>query len=261
MYDKNKIKPWASFGDTFENKPYIHKQMVMNWGNDGKTWDDWAGTAAIYYGMISQIDDSTGIILDALESSGRADETMVIFTSDHGDTCGGHGMFDKHYTLYDDVCRVPLIVRYPRPGGKGGLVCNDFVSNMLDIAPTIEELCGIEPRNVRHGISLVPLLKGEAQPERDGFAVSSSNGQQFGFFCNRSIRDGRWRYVWNLTDIDELYDHENDEGEMINLAGDPKYSDVLKDLRIKLHRKLTGYGDPFAAGGWVSRQLTEGRKI
>jgi len=258
MYDPSKIEPWASFGDTFEDKPYIQKQMVLNWGNEGKSWKDWSELAARYYGVISQLDDSVGLVLDAIETAGRGEDTIVVFTSDHGDTSGGHGMLDKHYVLYDDNCRVPLIVRYPALGCSG-LKSGAFVSNMLDLVPTIEELCGIQSGGDRHGLSLVPLLSGGEQPERDGFAVSSGNGQQFGFYCNRSIRTERFRYVWNLTDVDELYDHDTDPGELRNLAKDPAYADTLRELRLTLHDKLIAYSDPFARG-WVGKQLTEGRK-
>jgi len=256
MYDPRDLSPWPSFGDTFEGKPYIQKQMVVNWDNEGKSWDEWSQTVARYYGFVSQLDAAVGTVLNA---AAQTDNTVVIFTSDHGDTCGGHGMFDKHYVLYDDNCRVPLIIRCPDMG-TGGQKSGAFVSNMLDLVPTIEELCGLEPSGERHGLSLVPLLKGEAQPERDNFAVSSSNGQQFGFFSNRSIRTPGWRYVWNLTDVDELYDHNADPGELCNLAADPGYADTLSELRLMLYDKLITYDDPFAKG-WVSKQLTESRKI
>jgi len=257
MYTKEDAVPWPSFGDSLENKPYIQKQMVQNWGNDGRDWDYWSDIVARYYATITQLDAAVGRILDAVDKAGLYDDTVIILTSDHGDTSGGHGMMDKHYILYDDVCRIPLIIRYPNVCDKG-IVSSAFVSNMLDIAPTIEEICYLSPAGERHGQSLLPLLKGEEQPWRDS-AVSSGNGQQFGFYSNRSIRTKRWRYVWNLTDVDELYDHDNDPGELLNLSANPEYADVLKELRLALHIKLVAYSDPFA-GGWVEKQLTEGKK-
>ncbi len=258
LYDRKALKPWASFGDTFAGKPYIQKQMLMNWENEGKTWEDWTECVANYYGQISQVDDSVGRILDAIDAAGCRDNTLVIYTSDHGDTSGGHGMIDKHYVLYDDNCRIPLIVRWPNQA-RAGERCDAFVSVHLDFAPTVEQICGLEPQGARHGLSMLPLLRGEAQPEREAFAVSSSNGQQFGFFCNRSIRTARWRYVWNLTDVDELYDHDADPGELRNLAADPAYAGTLQELRRQLYDKLIACDDPFAKG-WVGKQLTEGRK-
>jgi arylsulfatase A-like enzyme len=130
---------------------------------------------------------------------------------------------------------------------------------MLDLAPTIEDICGLEPDGARHGLSLMPLIRGEKQPTRDDFAVSSSNGQQFGFYCNRSIRTEKYRYIWNLTDVDELYDITNDPGELRNIANTPGVENTLRELRLKLYEKLVFYNDPFACG-WVAKQLTEGRK-
>lgn len=88
--------------------------MIYNWGNQGRTrWEDWNSCVARYYGLVSQLDDAVGRILQTLEDLGLADNTIVVYTSDHGDTCGGHGMLDKHYVLYDDVTRIPLIIRWP----------------------------------------------------------------------------------------------------------------------------------------------------
>lgn len=260
MYPPEKIPPWQSFGDTFEGKPYIQKQMVLNWENEERTqWSDWSTCASHYYGMISQLDDAIGRILDLLEETGLAENTIVIYTSDHGDTSGGHGMMDKHYILYDDVTHIPLIIRWPGVV-KPQTVVEEFVSNHLDLVPTIEDACGLKRGPNHHGLTLLPLLEGKEQPERDAFAVSSSNGQQFGFFCNRSIRTREYRYIWNLTDVDELYFLPDDPGEKKNLAADPSYAPVLKELRQALYQKLIAYEDPFAKG-WVGKQLTQGRKI
>lgn len=259
MYDRASLKPWASFGDTFADKPYIQRQMLMNWHNEGKTWEDWTECVANYYGMISQLDDSVGRILNALDELGIAENTLVIYTSDHGDTSGGHGMIDKHYVLYDDNCRIPFILRW-KGHIRAGMKVDAFTSVQLDLPPTIEELCGLEPSDARHGLTLTPLFDGGNQPERDDFAVSSSNGQQFGFFCNRSIRTQNWRYVWNMTDVDELYDLSNDPGEKENVVRRPENAAVLSELRKKLYDKLISYGDPFASG-WVGEQLSLERKL
>ena len=259
MYDRASIRPWASFGDDFEGKPYIQRQMLVNWHNEGKSWEDWTECVSNYYGMISQVDDSVGRILGALDELGLRENTLVIYTSDHGDTSGGHGMIDKHYVLYDDNCRIPFILRWPghiRPG----LTVDAFCSVQLDLPVTLEELCGLEPSGPRHGLTLTPLFDGGEQPERDDFAISSSNGQQFGFFCNRSIRTREWRYVWNLTDVDELYFLPEDPGEKKNVAACPGNAEVLASLRKKLYDKLTACEDPFVRG-WAGEQLSLGRKL
>lgn len=252
MYTPEETVPWDSFGDTFENKPYIQKTQIKNWGLEGMTWKDFAPTVALYYGMISQIDDAVGKIVECLEKEGKLEDTMIIFSSDHGDTCGGHGMMDKHYILYDDVTRVPLIIRYPRlfPEGK---VCHSFVSNCLDMAPTIEEICDLPAAGERHGESLTKALSGT---RKEDFSVSTSNGQQFGLYTNRCIREERFKYIWNLTDIDEFYDLQNDPGELHNLIDEPGFEEIKKNLKEKLFKALTDRNDPFA-NGWLKKQLCE----
>ena len=258
LYPPDSIEPWDSMGDTLEGKPYIQRQQLRNWGLEGRTWDQWKFTLAMYYGMVSQIDDAVGIMLAKLDELALAEDTLVIYTTDHGDLCGGHGMLDKHYVLYDDVTRTPLILRYPSKV-KAGQRPGEFVSNCLDLGATIGDLCEVNVM-AGHGQSLAPLLAGKCQPDR-AFAVSSSSGQQFGLYSQRCIRTKDWLYVWNMTDVDELYDGNADPGQKRNLIHDPLHAPVLAGLRKDLHDELTRREDPFVLSGWLSGQLLEGRKI
>ena len=253
MFNPADIQPWSSFPDPLEYKPYIQKQQVKNWQLEHFTWADWQQTAALYYGMIAQQDDAIGQILSHLDILEQQSETLVVFTSDHGDLCGGHGMIDKHYVLYDDVTRVPLIVRYPDEVAAG-LRIEAFVSSALDFAGTVADFCQLDQVSRGHGRSWAPLLGEENQPGRD-FAVSSGHGQQFGLYCQRSIRTRDWLYVWNLTDIDELYSVNDDPGQIDNRIDSPELGDVLRHLRRQLHRELVRRQDPFITSGWLDQQL------
>lgn len=250
MYRPEDMKPWDSFGDTLEHKPYIQKRQLFSWGLEGMTWEKFAPTVAYYFGMITQIDDALGTVLDTLENAGIIDNTVVVFISDHGDTCGGHGMLDKHYILYDDVTRVPFIVRYPKAFPKG-FECGEFVSSCLDIAPTVEELCGLEPSGKHHGTSLLKTMAG-LNPEK--FSVSTSNGQQFGLFTQRCIRNESYKYIWNLTDIDEFYDLSVDPGEKTNRIDEPEYAETIGAMKKQLLGALKRRDDPFI-NGWTTKQL------
>ena len=250
MYNPKTLPPWDSFGDTLENKPYIQKKQLENWDIEGMSWEDWSPCVARYYAMITQLDDAVGKVLNKLDSLNLTDNTIIIFSSDHGDTCGGHGMIDKHYILYDDVTRVPLIVRYPELF-KAGEICDEFVSNCLDIAPTVEEICELPMAGKRHGLSLLKRMKKEG----DNFSVSTSNGQQFGLFTQRCIRTMQYKFIWNLTDIDEFYVITDDPGEKINLIDDPKYKVIITELKKSLHHALYNLDDPFVKAGWVNKQL------
>ena len=253
MFDKNDTIPWEGFGDNFENKPYIQKQQLVNWGIENRTWEDWAEGVALYYGTIAQLDDAVGAIINSVKDR---ENTIIIFTTDHGDMIGSHGMMDKHYILYDDVTHVPFIISWQ---GKidGGKRIKSFVSNCLDISPTIRDIIGLEHCTTEHGQSLLPLL------EKDNgrkFITSSSNGQQFGLFTQRMIRTEGFKYIWNLTDTDELYNLKKDKGELENELNNKAYAEILSDLRQKLWNELKDQGDPFI-GGWTEGQLLKGRKV
>lgn len=267
MYNPADIPEWAGFRDTFAGKPYIQRQQQLSWGVAGYDWADWAPIVARYYAVISQLDDAVGRVLETLERLGMAENTIVVFTADHGDMCGSHGMMDKHYILYDDVVRVPLIIRLPGGGageaGQDGRRCGRFVYNFMDLPPTLLELLGLQagdPGDLQ-GRSLAPLLAGEEPPDWRDAVVSTYNGQQFGLYTQRMIRTDRWKYVWNLTDVDELYDLADDPGELINRSGEPGHAALLAELRSRLYAQLSADDDAIVANEWTRRQLLEGAKL
>ncbi len=260
LYEGKEIPEWRSFRDTFLNKPYIQKQQLLNWGLEDYSWQDWEPIARRYYAIISQLDDAVGKVLRKLKELELDEHTIVVYSADHGDMCGGHRMIDKHYILYDDVVRVPLIIRYPArlPASRR---IDEFVYNLLDLPPTLLEWAELPPRPDFHGASLTPLLSGE----QSGHAwrtevVSTYNGQQFGLYNQRMIRSSTFKYVWNLTDVDELYDLRQDPEELSNIIHDPASGDILSELRNKLYLELKRHGDPLLRLDWLKRQLTEGRK-
>jgi len=308
MYDPQQVPEWDGFRESFAGKPYIQRQQLYNWGVEHYTWDDWAPVVARYYGMISQMDEAVGSVLQALERLGVADNTIVIFTADHGDMCGSHRMMDKHYILYDDVVHVPLFIRWPQEIPAGGQ-CDRFVYSFLDLPPTLLEMLGLQafdPGNLQ-GASLVPLLQAvcgkldggdvckNRSPESDDAAcnnrfaegdatcledgevgsdeastawppwrdavVASYNGQQFGLYTQRMIRTREWKYVWNHTDTDELYDLTADPAELHNRIADPDKAELLSDLRRRLYERLSADGDGLVVNGAMRRQLLEGAKL
>lgn len=260
MYDPGDIPPWRSFGDNFENKPYIQKQALYNWNVEHFTWDDWAPIVARYYAIISQMDDAVGRVLDALKRLGLENDTLVVFTSDHGDMCGGHRMMDKHYVLYEDVVKVPFIVKWPG-GARSGAVSDAFVYNLLDIPPTLLELAGVEPPAELHGRSLLPLLRGEPADDWRKEVVATYNGQQFGLYTQRMIRTDGWKYIWNTTDVDELYDLTNDPDELVNAIHRPELQPRVAELRRRLYDVLLREGDTLVDNPWMKEQLLNGRKL
>jgi arylsulfatase A-like enzyme len=257
MYPLSSIKPWGSFAETFRNKPYIQEQQLRTWGIENFTWDDWAPMVSRYLGEISLLDAQIGRILNELDRLGISEDVLLIYTADHGDMMGGHRMIDKHYVMYNDVCRVPFLMRWPK-GIKGGTRYKGFVSNAIDLPPTYLDLYNLEKPESFSGISLRPAMQGNKNPVRNDI-FCSWNGNQFGQFSQRMISDGRWKYIWNATDRDELYTLTEDPDELNNLASEETFSRKLADLRKRLYAWMENTGDKLT-NDWIKTQLLEGRK-
>jgi len=169
-------------------------------------------------------------LLDALKESGHWDDTVIIFTSDHGYHLGDHFLWGK-VTLFDIGARVPFIIRAPgltKPG-----TTSEAMVELIDIYPTVADLAGLTSPEHLQGVSLRPLL---GHPERLGkkkYAYSVvSRGEQLGY----ALRNQRWRYgKW--PDGEELYNLTNDPEEKKNLAGKPHVAERLNELRELLAEK------------------------
>lgn len=260
-YAIESIPMWGSFSETFADKPYIQEQQLRNWQIENLEWEDWAPIVARYYAIISQLDDAIGRLLEELDLLGESQDTVVIFTSDHGDMCGGHRMLDKHYVMYEDVVKVPLIIRWPSviPSGRR---CDEFVQSLLDLPPTLLEIgCSTPPPDHRfHGESLLPLLRGTHPAVWRNEVVATYNGGQFGLYTQRMIRSKEWKYVWNSTDVDELYDMIDDPYELRNVIQHPANKSIVLELRKRLYDILHRDDDGLVHNPWMRDQLTKGRK-
>ncbi|MEG0767400.1 MAG: sulfatase-like hydrolase/transferase, partial [Clostridia bacterium] len=191
LYAPEEILPWDGFGDDFVGKPYMQRQQSLNWRMENHAWSDIAPIVARYKAMISQMDDAVGRIIARLKALGSYDETTIVFVSDHGDMCGSHQTLDKGYNLFEDVTHVPMMVKAP---DTRGCICEAFVSSFLDLNASIYEWTQSKPPIPGHGCPL-PMKAGEQNGR--SFITSAYDGQQFGMYCQRMIRDDRFKYVWN----------------------------------------------------------------
>ncbi len=260
MYDAKDMRPWGSFSDTLEGKPFIQRQQLRNWAVEDYTWDDWAPIVARYFGAISQVDDAVGRVIDTLKETGQFENTIIVFTADHGDLCGAHRMVDKHYVMYDDVVRVPLVVSWPSRITTGTTI-DSFVSATLDTGPTLLDLLDLDLPADTHGSSLRGLLEGSAPHRETNEIIATYNGAQFGLYCQRMLRTDRWKYIWNLADIDEMYDLRDDPCELTNRIDDPNVSEIGKRMRRRLFELLAEANDPLSSGPWLVGQLTEANPV
>jgi len=180
-----------------------------------------------YYALVSYIDKKLGELIKALEDTGLRDNTIIIFTSDHGDMLGEKGMVQKR-CFYEYSCRIPLIINFP-DGWSSGTKVNQHVS-LLDLAPTILDIVGVpeEKRLPMDGKSLIPLLDNSDNKERVVYSEFHTEGVLVTCFM---IRKGKYKYIYIHNNEAQLFDLENDPGEWKNLSGNPKYKDIEDDLR------------------------------
>lgn len=179
-----------------------------------------------YRASITFADAQLGRILDALDSTGLASNTVVVFTSDHGYHMGEHGYWQKT-TLFENAARVPLIIAAPQTDEAGKTYPNPV--ELLDLYPTLADLCGLPASEQVQGVSLAPVLKDVSAELRDGALTQFANGY--------SLRTSRYRYTeWgeNGAEGAELYDHESDPVEMNNLADNPEHAATVKALSQQL---------------------------
>jgi uncharacterized sulfatase len=189
-----------------------------------------------YLATVSFMDAQAGRVLDALKRLGLAENTIVVFTGDHGWHLGEHGLWHKR-SLFEESARAPFLVH--APGAKGNGQRSGSLVELLDIFPTLCDLTGVPAPAALQGKSLRPVLNNPKAVLHEGAftqARRGANAEHWG----RSIRTARWRYTeWDEgRNGIELYDHDADPREFSNLANDPKHAAVLKQLRELLAAKL-----------------------
>ncbi|MGJ3242737.1 MAG: sulfatase-like hydrolase/transferase [Opitutales bacterium] len=247
------IPPWPSFPDRLEGKPAAQRRQQNLWGTRDWRWEDWLRTVRLYYAIIAEMDHHIGRVLDALERLGLAENTLVIYSSDHGDYCGGHSQMDKHFAMYEDLVRVPLILRWP---GKleAGSQCEAFASNSIDIARTLLAAADVDAPETFVGQDLTALATGRIREPRP-YAFSQYFGTESGAYSLRMLRDERYKFVYHpVGDRHEFYDLESDPGEQHNRIDDPALADDIRRLKYDLWETMSGIGDRLA-NRWTRLEL------
>lgn len=221
--------------DVWANRPMIasdgkYKGYGAEFGvNDRKLRAKWLQS---YLACISFADEQVGKVLAALEATGQADNTIVVFMSDHGYHIGEHFMYGK-VTLFEESARVPFVVRVPGMTEAGAHT--DAMTELVDLFPSLVELCGLEMPKGLDGNSFVPVLKDPTTSVDESAYTVVRRGSMLG----KAVRYKKWRYAeWGSPEQAELYDLESDPSEYNNLANNPEYSDVVKQLQKKLQGQL-----------------------
>ena len=247
MYDPREMQLPANLRDTFVGKPEYQADIMWPFHDTGHlSDDDWRRSIAYYRGYVTMLDRAIGQVIDAVKANGLWDNTAIVVVADHGDMNGAHNRFDKGPYCYDEVMRIPMLVRIP---GASPRVVKRHVSS-IDINRTLCDWMELKPDapNV-DSRSLLPLIeRGDSGwPEADDayYRYEWYNGIWFGV---RAVRTQKYKYCFNPAGQDELYDLRNDPGEMKNLIDTPAVQAVQRDLERRLLAHLEETGDALPAG-------------
>jgi arylsulfatase A-like enzyme len=185
-----------------------------------------------YYGVITYLDMEIGRVLQALKDIGAYDNTIIVFSSDHGLAVGSHGLFGKQ-NVYEDGMKTPLI--FAGPGVPKGR--SDAFAYLYDIYPTVCELAGVPVPKPLDGKSLGPVIRGETKGVRDRVFLAYRAVQ-------RAVRQGDWKLIrYPQVNRTQLFNLKDDPDETKDLAGDPKHAEKVKELLALLAKLQKEYGD------------------
>ena len=256
MYDPNTIPLPPE--DCLENKPERQKVANIMDSVDKADKNLLRQVKAIHYGMINAIDDSIGMVMEALSQMELTESTIIVFTADHGDSMGAHGLIQKHNCFYDSITRIPFLLAWPTKIKPGR--CDGFIE-LVDVMPTVLQLAGIDIPYGVQGKSHASYLLGSTSEAKD-FAVIESGedgtplkvsditvrpetpfDDRYFVWCayreawfgrGKSIRTRKWKLNIYANGDGELYNMQDDPNELVNLYGRAEYADVVAQLTYKL---------------------------
>lgn len=254
MYDPEKITvPQMHPDEDFSNMP-PHYSMTRQKEVDGSAYDEPDGNGihglhshlhdkkqlakdiAVYYGMVSMMDKYIGKILDKLEALGLADNTIVVFTTDHGHFHGHHGLIAKCVFNYEDMLKIPFIVS--NPGRVPANQQSQAMQSLVDLAPTFLDFCGLEVPRCMTGVSQKQIWQGVSDSARNHVIVE--NRHQPTTMNIRTYINERYKItVYYNREYGELFDLKQDPGELTNLWNSQEHRDLKNDLLLKfIHAEM-----------------------
>jgi choline-sulfatase len=226
-----------------------HKRRLAEWFSFTDVPEDLVARArAGYYGLISYTDACLGALLDAVDETGQTGETVVVYTSDHGEGAGEHGMWNKH-TFYENSVGIPVLLRWPARIPPGARV--DQPVSLVDLTQTILDAAGARAPESWAGESLLPLAGGQTEVGK-GLVIADFLADGSWSAC-RMVREGNLKYNYYHGAPEELFDLASDPAELTDLSSDPRYSRVLGNLR---ERAMESYDPDFV----TARVLLSQRK-
>ncbi|KAJ5319319.1 uncharacterized protein N7506_012023 [Penicillium brevicompactum] len=264
MYDRKNMPVPSKPDQKTGYEPRYFAENRKRYGTERATDEIWAEITATYYGMISRLDTQFGQVLAALENTGLASNTVTAFYTDHGEYLGDHGMIEKWPSGVSEVlAREPLIIGGAGlPSGK----TNEDICEMVDLLPTVFELCKVPEVFPHNGISLLPtILSDKNHPKKYAYTeggflkseeplleqapypydIKSVLQHQDTELVGKavSMRSSEWTYVYRLYEAPELYNRKSDIAELHNLAADPGFEHIVREMQGEMFRWMIESSD------------------
>lgn len=232
MYDPKDFTLPNTYDDWYKKGKY---PWVPNWVHSGvpKNLEKAQNVMAAYYACVTEMDDMVGRIVQKLKDDGLYDNTIIIYTTDHGEHLFEHGLRGKH-CMYEDAVNVPFIISYPKMF-KQNVVNNSLVS-FVDIMPTLAELIDGKIPETAQGISLVEILKNGGELKTDRAVYSEFRGTNYNLLPDiknvpsRMMRKGDYKFIYSHGIIDQLYNVKEDPDELHNLIFDQNYKSIYQNM-------------------------------
>ena len=248
MYDPKAIPEHPGYAETFEKKPYRQQLIEKLWGLGDYGWEGFQEIAARYFGHCTLIDDMVGRVVAHLEQLGVLDDTIIVYTADHGDCLGAHKLIEKGEFMYDEIYRIPLVIAHPDCQAPG-TACDEFVY-LHEIMLSSLDAAGLDVPADLDGQSFLPAMEGRpfANGREEVYCVFD---RHFTVANQRMVRTRTHQFTFNSGDPGELYDLQRDPCQLDNVYGDPAYEAVRQDLMGRMDRYMEELGDPLR--GWFGR--------
>ncbi len=233
MYDDVDIPLPPNFQDDLSDKPRVYQRMRRQYW-DQLSEEEVRESIRHYWAYCTMEDALFGEVLEALDATGQAENTLVLRLSDHGEYCGAHGLYCKGVPAFREAYHIPAIARWPGGIAHPNRDVEEFIT-LADFAPTFSELSGAAVPDNLTGRSLAPFLRGDTPADWPDAVHTQLNGVEL-YYTQRSVTTKAFKYVYNGFDFDELYDLRHDPHEMTNVAEQPEYAEAKRDLVGRMWR-------------------------
>ncbi|MEP3278237.1 MAG: sulfatase-like hydrolase/transferase [Stappiaceae bacterium] len=239
MYDPQEVPVPKNFGpNPGEHSAHTSSFYRTLFEDHGTEFDAWRSSYAVYWGFVSMIDMFVGQLLSVLSDENLQKDTIIVFTSDHGENLGAHGLWQK-MVPFEESIRVPLIISIPKCMSRS----SQTPASLIDVLPTLATLCGVPSQPEWAGNDL--MTRQDDQPGRPAqFAMHQPIGDWMNVRDWRMVRADGYKYIWHRGAAEELFDLNTDPDELDNLASSESSTAVLKKLRSEINDFLIRTSDP-----------------